>query len=84
MIEMFFNCESLTALPLFDTSNVTNMQGTFYNCKNVQTGALALYQQASSQANPPSNHFFTFANCGINTTPGAAELAQIPNDWKGA
>ena len=84
MIEMFFNCESLTALPLFDTSNVTNMQGTFYNCKNVQTGALALYQQASSQANPPSNHFFTFANCGINTTLGAAELAQIPNDWKGS
>lgn len=82
MAWMFNNCTSLTAVPLFDTSKVGNMQETFKNCSNVQSGALALYQQASTQANPPTNHKQTFYNCGSNTTTGAAELAQIPSDWK--
>lgn len=82
MYRMFQGCTSLTNIPLFDTSNVTSMQYTFWNCSSVQSGALALYQQASSQTKPPSNHSGTFYNCGSNTTTGAAELAQIPNDWK--
>ena len=53
------------------------------SCLNVQSGALALYQQASSQTNPPSSHNNTFYNCGKFTTTGAAELAQIPSDWGG-
>lgn len=81
MQQMFFNCSSLTTVPLFDTSSVTSMYYTFYNCTNVQSGALALYQQASSQATPPS-HSSAFRNCGSNTTTGAAELAQIPSGWK--
>ena len=79
---MFYRCSSLASVPLFDTSSVTNMEYMFYNCKKVQSGALALYQQASTQANPPSNHTKTFYRCGDNTTTGAAELAQIPEDWK--
>ena len=79
---MFCECESLISVPLFDTSNVTNMDIMFRNCTNVQTGALALYQQASTQTNPPSNHDETFRNCGTNTQTGSAELAQIPDDWK--
>lgn len=80
---MFYECStSLTTVPLFDTSNVSNMEGMFYNCTNVESGALALYQQASSQANPPSNHSQTFYNCGSNTQTGSAELAQIQSDWK--
>jgi surface protein len=82
MAQMFNNCTSLTTVLLFDTSNVTDMTGMFANCSNVTGGALALYQQASSQANPPTNHLITFRNCGSNTTTGAAELAQIPSDWK--
>ena len=92
MGSMFFNCTSLTDIPLFDTSSVTNMgkrlgsmilrRGTFENCYNVKSGALALYRQASSQTTPPSDHDYTFANCGRDTTTGAAELAQIPSDWK--
>jgi hypothetical protein len=58
------------------------MNYMFGECVNVQSGALALYQQASTQTNPPSNHGGTFYNCGSNTTTGAAELAQIPSDWK--
>lgn len=80
---MFFGCTSLTSIPLFNTSNVTNMLSMCNGCTNVQSGALALYQQASTQANPPSNHGDTFKNCGIRTTTGAAELAQIPSDWGG-
>ena len=79
---MFAACSSLTTVPLFNTSNVTNMESAFNNCRNVQSGALALYQQASTQTNPPTEHELTFYNCGSNTTTGAAELAQIPSDWK--
>lgn len=80
---MFSDCSSLTTIPLFDTSKVTAMIGMFYNCVNVQSGALALYQQASTQAKPPSKHTSTFYNCGKNTETGAAELAQIPSSWGG-
>ena len=82
MSYMFTRCFSLTSIPLFDTSKVTNMKFAFYNCDMVESGALALYQQASTQANPPVEHSRTFTNCGYSTTTGAAELAQIPRDWK--
>ena len=80
---MFQRCTNLTSVPLFDTSKVTQMNGVFYYCTNVQSGALALYQQASTQPNPPGNHYGCFYNCGVNTTTGAAELAQIPSSWGG-
>ena len=83
MNQMFKGCSSLTTIPLFNTSSVTNMNQMFYNCTRVETGALALYQQASTQATPPSQHSLTFYNCGSNTTSGAAERAQIPSSWGG-
>lgn len=79
----FATCFYLINIPLFDTSSVTTMNRTFSYCRRVESGALALYQQASSQANPPTVHTNTFYNCGSSTTTGAAELAQIPADWKG-
>jgi len=79
---MFYGCTGLTTIPLFNTSSAKVMNYMFYNCTNVQSGALAIYQQASSQATPPSRHTSTFRDCGSNTTTGAAELAQIPDDWK--
>lgn len=81
MYGMFLRCDSLTAIPLFDVSNVTNMANAFYGCYNVQSGALDLYREASSQPNV-TGHYETFKNCGINTETGSAELAQIPSDWK--
>lgn len=53
MTWMFSGC-SLTSIPLFNTSNVTSMFRTFNNCSKVESGALALYQQASTQTNPPA------------------------------
>lgn len=82
MSRTFYGCIALTSIPLFDTSNVTNMYMTFAYCSFVKSGALALYQQASTQSNPPADHTECFKNCGSYTTTGAAELAQIPSDWK--
>ena len=82
MTDMFLYCTSLTIVPLLNTSKVTTMADMFKECINVETGALALYQQASSQTTPPSNYKWAFLNCGSNTQTGAAELAQIPDDWK--
>lgn len=82
MDSMFAGCSSLTNIPLFNTSKVTHMQYTFCNCTSVQSGALALYQQASTQTNPPTYHIQSFRSCGSYTDTGSAELAQIPSDWK--
>ena len=79
---MFQNCSSLTAVPLFNTANVTDMRYMFNGCTSVESGALALYNQASTQTTPPSRHDGCFMNCGSNTTTGYAELEQIPDDWK--
>lgn len=81
MSNMCLECSSLSSIPLFNTTKVTSIDAAFDGCVSVQSGALALYQQASTQANVPS-HQYTFAGCGINTVQGAAELAQIPSDWK--
>ncbi|MBQ1292921.1 MAG: BspA family leucine-rich repeat surface protein [Clostridiales bacterium] len=83
MSYMFFGCTSLTTVPLFDTSSCTNMSYMFSGCTNVQSGSLALYQQASTQTTPPTTYTNTFTNCGSNTVTGAAELAQIPTSWGG-
>lgn len=82
MLSMFHYCGSLRNIPLFNTSNVTDIRYAFKNCFNVKSGALALYQQVSSQTNPPSNYTQAFRDCGSWTTTGAAELAQIPSNWK--
>lgn len=80
---MMRGCTSLQYIPLFSTESVTDMWRMCYNCVNVQGGALALYQQASSQAVPPSDHSNAFQYCGSQTQTGLAELNQIPQDWGG-
>lgn len=82
MASMFRDCYNLTYIPLFDTSRVEIMGGMFANCNYVAGGALALYQQASTQTTPPYDHYQTFYMCGVSTSTGMAEYAQIPQDWK--
>lgn len=79
---MFAQCFELTSIPLFDTSKVKLISYMFTNCYKVESGALALYRQVSTQINPPSSNYKTFHNCGRDTETGAAELAQIPDSWK--
>lgn len=77
------NCTSLITVPLLDTSSARDMGYMFQSCVRVESGALALYQQASSQSNPVQDYNSCFEFCGIETLTGAAELAQIPTSWGG-
>lgn len=79
---MFSNCSNLKKIPLFNTSKAVNVKYIFIECVNVESGLLALYQQMISQTNPPTEYSEAFYHCGINTVNGAAELVQIPSDWK--
>jgi hypothetical protein len=77
------DCSSLVSLPTITSTAVTNVKYAFQNCRVVNGGALALYNQLAGQSTPPSPHDNCFTDCGANTTTGAAELAQIPTDWGG-
>lgn len=80
---MCYECSKLKLIPLLDTTNVQDMAGAFYDCYKVESGALNLYNQASTQSTPPSNYSDCFTNCGHDTTTGYAELQQIPQAWGG-
>lgn len=82
MVEMFYECRSLKHVPLYATGACIDMRNMFFDCWNVEGGALALYTQASTQAVPPTYYRGTFYECGKDTASGAAELAQIPYDWR--
>lgn len=82
MFYAFHTCSALRHIPLFNLASATDTRIMFAECRNVESGALALYQQTSSQTNPPAEHSAMFLNCGVDTVTGAAELAQIPNEWK--
>lgn len=84
-MERFCDCSQTYmrgTIPLFDTTALTDVTNCFYECYYVDGGQLALYQQMSTQANPPSSHSGCFNSCGINSTTGSAELAQIGSGWK--
>jgi hypothetical protein len=55
----------------------------FQDCFNVESGALDIYAQMTTQTTPPNSHNLTFSNCGRDTETGTAELAQIPVSWGG-
>lgn len=74
---------AIPSLPLFDTSSAVDVTYMCRNTKKVNSGSLALYQQMSSQATPPSSYSGCFQNCGSSTTQGKAERAQIPTTWGG-
>lgn len=83
MSTMFKNCTALLYIPYtLNLTSVVNMNSAFYNCISVRYGSLDLYQRVSTQTTPPMYHSSTFYKCGSTTQSGAAELAQIPNDWK--
>ena len=83
MRSMFAGCSSVTNIPLYDLSSATDTTYMFGGCYNVESGALNLYNQVSTQQNPPSNHDRMFQYCGRDTVTGAAELALIPSSWGG-
>ena len=79
---MLDGCESLKHIPLFDTANVTNVSHMCFLTRDSEGGQLALYNQLISQTNPPTSYDSCFYQCGLNSTTGSAETAQIPDSWK--
>lgn len=79
---VFEECTSLTSIPLFDTSKMVDVECCFHNCYSVNTGILDLYNRMINQSNPPTSYDYCFSDCGIYSTTGAAELAQIPSGWR--
>ena len=78
-----FQGTSITSIPLFDTSSADTVDEMFRGCVDVQGGALAMYNQLSTQAHQPVYYYNCFYECGSDTVSGAAELAQIPSSWGG-
>lgn len=78
----FFYCRSLKEVPLLDVSSTTNCIEMFATTINVESGALALYNRLQALGAQVIDHGDCFESCGSDTVTGAAELAQIPNDWK--
>lgn len=77
---MFWGCTSLKDIPDLNIPRVYYCTRMFIDCNNVETGMLRIYNKLKTTAG--SYHSECFRNCGINTTAGSAELAQIPDDWK--
>ena len=78
-------CTGLTVLPdlssLVDGKILQGCGGAFMNCTNVADGITTAYNKLSSLN--PTSYGYCFYNCGVNTVTGAAQLANVPDDWKG-
>jgi hypothetical protein len=64
------------------SSEKPDLSEMFSGMTNVGAGSYAFYQDLISKGYGTAPHYHTFYNCGINTQEGAADLAQIPSDWK--
>lgn len=74
---------ALKEIPLLDTTSADDVSDMFLGQVNVESGALALYNQMSTQTHVPSQHSWCFHEAGSNTVTGAQELAAIPESWGG-
>lgn len=81
--QLCLDCTSLQTVPSLDTHAATNVTEMFSNCIKVTGGALALYNQMSTQTTPPATYTNCFADCGVDTVTGLSELEQIPSSWGG-
>lgn len=75
------DCWNLQYVPDIDVSSCTNADWICIGDTNVVSGALNLYNKLAALDTVPS-HEQAFTNCGRDTVTGAAELAQIPEEWK--
>ena len=73
----------LRSIPYIDVTNAYAVEQMFYGCTNVQSGALALYQQLSTKSTPLTYYSACFSNCGSSTVSGTIELAKIPAYYGG-
>ena len=76
-----FQSAHLTALPSFNVTNVTDASFAFADCRFAESNILGMYEALANNGHITS-HDGTFRNCGISSTIGQQELAQIPESWK--
>lgn len=79
--ELCINCTSLQSIPDWTVGSAEDVNRMFGGCYYVTTGITAMYEKLSTNGKV-QYHSQTFSHCGEYTTSGAAELAQIPDDWK--
>lgn len=79
---MFDYCVQLDYIPNITVTRVRSCSDMFDGCFKVRYGALDMYNRFMGQTTNPSNHTFTFRDCGRDTVTGAAELKKIPRTWK--
>ena len=76
-------CGHLKNIPVFaDVSQVKNVWCIFYECMNVETGILSIYNKFSVLGITSDKYAGAFYNCGLKTQTGEEELDQIPSGWK--
>lgn len=78
---LFSGCTNLEAIPLLRATGSIQCSYAFDGCRSVGSGILAAYN-VLAPVSGQYQHQFTFRNCGVDSSSGAAELAQIPSDWK--
>ena len=80
---MYRDCESMTTIPDLTVSpTMTSCRLAFAGCRNASGGILRMYNKLKD-ISTITDHAGCFWNCGVDSQTGAAELAQIPSDWKG-
>ena len=75
------DCWSLVTIPDLDVSSCREADWICIGDTAVTGGALNLYNKLAA-LDPVPSHEQAFTNCGRDTVTGAAELAQIPEEWK--
>ena len=76
-------CGHLKNIPVFaDVSQVKNVWNIFYDCQNVESGILSIYNKFSELGLTSDKYAGAFYNCGYRTQTGKEELDQIPSVWK--
>ncbi len=81
---VFKECTGLTTLPTFyNYNNLTDVGHAFEQCYYVGSRILDTYNAFSSVITGNTGHVSTFWDCGLYSSTGSAELAQIPTSWGG-
>lgn len=81
LYEAFNGCTSLKHIPNINCKSNAIAERVFMDCVNAESGILDSYNNFVSIGLSAQED--AYLNCGVNTPTGSAELAQIPDNWKG-
>ena len=79
---LFKDCYNIHYLPHITAYSATDVCDYAYKDTKVSANVLETYNVLTSQQVEVTNYTGAFYKCGVDTTQGASELAQIPSAWK--